>query len=142
MYSRVTSYDNQSRGIRLNPRPLTENAQSEKIPVRSFTDSFAYERFNNMGKNQTYDKTSVIEQEQSASEITDGLSKEDVQTSEHQSQENSNNDDRRAIALSRFKGLLDTDTILLIVLAAMIALSADTTNDKLTPIALLAILFL
>lgn len=154
MYSRNFTFDNSSSGVRLTPTNQSRQpSHQEKVPVRSFTDGFAYERFNRMGevREQTPSKDYPVEYSDEQINIgekdtiqTKNVQNTDFETSIGVSEIVAKQDkmDEKISFLSKVKSLFDSDTILIIFAVIMILFSDNATNDKLTPFALLAILFL
>ncbi len=150
MYSRNLT-ENSMSGIRLNPNARFDKSkgQSEAIPVKSFTDNFAYDRFNRMGNVKENTETPMpppinfkdSEEKDNQTEteaVSQDTSLPDI-TEEKDSLIEAKNE---GIGLSeRFKAFFDADTILIILAAVMLLFSDNAINDKLTPLALLAILF-
>ncbi len=152
MYSRNYTTGLAASAIKLNPNAGNETSvtKSDSIPIRRFTDNFAYERFNRMGNTDKKSDVSAV-----YNDITQNEKKtEIIGSTEEDSYENTNNSAEKKeqshhdiIApennvLSRLKLVFDTDTLLIILAAIMLMFSDNATNDKLTPLALLAILFL
>lgn len=149
MYSRNISLDNSAYGMR-PPSNIKNEKTRERIPVKSFSDSFAYERFNKMGNS-----ADISEKAADKNEVATRLTAEKTmfpEEAEIQSEASAVTDakqDRTPKAenspfsfLSRIRELIDSDTVFILLAAIMILFSENATNDKLTPLALLAILFL
>ncbi len=150
MYSKsyATGFEPAST-LRINPNAGVSyrNNQPSTIPVRSFSDSSAYEAFNNIGKKQE----NVILREEKEQEIKD--KSDEVMNKENRDEENEKtsvieafSDNRGTISsiiggFSKIRSFFDFDVIILAVLIAVIFFNKET-NDRLTPIALLAIMFL
>ena len=149
MYSRNFSTDIGGTTVRLNSNygAGRGKAEKEKIPVKSFTDNFAYERFNKMDMNKTYEDRSQLPDKVKENEIV----KESPDPEESSCTENAYSEYKAVKAdekyneigiLTRLKNTFDSDTLLIILAVIMLLFSDNATNDKLTPLALLAILFL
>ena len=150
MYSRNISFDNSASGMRLTSNIRNEKPR-EKIPVKSFSDSFAYERFNRMGSQEQIlekaenKKEEIIETNTQMTPLAINNSEiqyvEPVETNVQEKEAPSEEKSTFSV-LSRLKEIVDSDTILILLAAIMILFSENATNDKLTPLVLLAILFL
>ena len=155
MYSRNYTAERQISGIKINSGSASDTSRNirENIPVRSFSDSFAYDRFNRMGtqpstisdnydnnKGKSEERQSFENKEPENQVITDEEKKEidalDIQKNIQDKTCESVN------ILSRLKNTFDADTLLIILAVLMLLFSDNATNDKLTPLALHAILFL
>lgn len=150
MYSKnyATSFEPEG-SLRINPNIAVsyKNNQPSVVPVKSFSDSSAYEAFNKIGKKQE----NTLLMDERSQEITDKAEK--VPNSEHNDDVNeetsiidASGDNRGAISsiiggFSKIRSFFDFDVIILAVLIAVIFFNKET-NDKLTPLALLAIMFL
>lgn len=149
MYSRNISFDNSASGMRLTSNLKNEKPR-ERIPVKSFSDSFAYERFNRMGSTgSNTEKTEpkmeeTVEVKAEMPVPRDNGETQYVEQSENNAKPNEIQKEERSTfsVLSRLKEIIDSDTVLILLAAIMILFSENATNDKLTPLALLAILFL
>lgn len=141
MYSRNFTTDNTMNTIKLNSGLNSANKQS-KIPVRSFTDNFAYERFNKMGNVKESRETSPVQDEKTEEKVISNELPVQSEAVEALSQQEEKKEQTENTILSRFKDILDSDSLLIILAVIMLLFSDNATNDKLTPLALLAILFL
>lgn len=150
MYSRNISIDNSASGMRLTSNIRNEKVR-EKIPVKSFSDSFAYERFNRMGNQEQMLEKSESKKEEIPETNTQvplpAVNNAEIQYVEPadknvQEKETASGEKSTFSVLTRLKEIVDSDTILILLAAIMILFSENATNDKLTPLALLAILFL
>ena len=152
MYSRNVSVDSINSRLKLNHNGINSmnSVQKENIPVKSFTDNFAYERFNMMGndKNKNKENNPLTEKVENTvpnvSEKIENLSEKAVVlsgTDNHitDETEDTKNPSGNALLL-KLKTLFDSDTVLIVLAVLIVLLSEHTTNDKLTPLALLAIL--
>ncbi|MBR3994019.1 MAG: hypothetical protein IKI97_01925 [Clostridia bacterium] len=154
MYSRNLTFDNSTSGVRLTPgNQHRQSPHQEKVPVRSFTDGFAYDRFNRMGEpmkqNSPQGYSGQFTEEPANTDDKEYVQPEQVQNADSETNINTNEiianqekKDSEISLLSKVKLLFDSDTILIILAVIMILFSDNATNDKLTPFALLAILFL
>ncbi len=152
MYSRNFTTENTASGIRLNPNVRIDKPKTQKdnIPVKSFTDNFAYERFNRMGTQKENGEAQIYLQNNREKENESQIEETSLAVTESNTvtdvQKDDNKIDKKDIydkgILSRLKFAFDADTLLIILAVAMLLFSDNATNDKLTPLALLAILFL
>lgn len=158
MYSRNYTADRNVSGIKPDSNSRLNNNRQvrENIPVKSFTDNFAYDRFNRMGnqiklvqtppESQNLPVKDLSEVEDSSpTEIENNTNNEiyddgNVLAPVNAQVQNSEAKEERNI-ITRLKDTFDADTLLIILAAAMLIFSDNATNDKLTPLALLAILF-
>lgn len=130
-----------SNSVDITKRNIGTNANSS-IPVRSYTDTFAYERFNRLGTKTSTQNIDKNLSDDKIEELTDDRSESSEYRIIRDNQKNENCD----IVMNPKSGgawidrLFDPDTFLLMVAIIVITLSDNTTNDKLTPLALLAIL--
>lgn len=138
MYSRNFTTDNTLNTIKLNSS--SSNRQG-KIPVKSFTDNFAYERFNKMGAIKESQETADANKAEAETQISHETPTLPVISETIGSVENKKEEADNSI-LKRLKDILDSDSLLIILAVIMLIFSDNATNDKLTPLALLAILFL
>lgn len=150
MYSKsyATNFEPAS-SLRINPNAAVSfrNNQPSTIPVKSFSDSSAYEVFNNIGKKQE----NIPIMQEKKQEITE--EKEEFIDKEKSSEENREHSiieafsDNKSTVSSlvgtflKIKSFFDFDVIILALLIAIIFFNKET-NDKLTPLALLAVMFL
>ena len=123
------------------------NNQPVTVPVKSFPDSSAYEVFNNIGKNQE----KIVTQEEIVPENTENHADDNTDQIREEKEEkytlidtSKNTNDTVSSIVQGFlkiKSFFDFDVIILAVLIAVIFLNKES-DDKLTPLALLAIMFL
>ena len=152
MYSRNYPTGNVMPGVRLNPGHINDVSRnhSERIPVKSYTDNFAYERFNRMDnfkEEKNYDDftkngNNPEHLQEESIEETEKLPEEKTQADVCDSVKVPADVPKENTILYKLKNAFDADTVLIILAVLMLLFSDNATNDKLSPLALLAILFL
>lgn len=149
MYSRNFSTDIGGTAVRLNTNARNDRGKAinGNIPVKSFTDNFAYERFNKMGYNKPIEEHSEPASVNTESDTVNisANTEETLPIASMESEKQISKPEERISEigiLTRLKNTFDSDTLLIILAAIMLMFSDNATNDKLTPLALLAILFL
>lgn len=133
--------------------------KSGNIPIKTYPDNSAYERFNNLGNDKKeiivnddiHDNTKQDNQEvlpeivdTSISEQVENVS--DVVKNVNVDKEHTDSGDKKTRSLlselQKLTSLIDGDYFLIILAIALLFISGNDTNDKITPIALLAIILL
>lgn len=164
MYSRnITLSDTRGASRAISDRDPSRKA-ADKIPVRSFVDSSAYEHFGNIGRKPAQDNarpvestedmtsgTVVLESSENVEEKNDPIAEVKpavIMPKESDTAAVSSNHDSHAISeyikptlSGLFKGF-DTDILILLSAAALLYFGKGNERNTLTPIALIAIAFL
>lgn len=166
MYSRNFGTFENITASKQNPHSKDSYIQKDvRIPVKSFSDNSAFERFNNLGNakniaedgkennNETESQILREHKEQNTDEFDNNEqsyenntgqanTKTDIQTNKKSIQP----DDKKTLSfpldIKSLSGIFDSDFLLIALAIAMLIFGNNETNDKLTPIALLAIMFL
>ena len=152
MYSRNLTLNNTARSATVIPsyRGNINEGRKESIPVKSFKDDFAYERFNSLGNTTPAKELDVSSGTADIladnSEFFNKDRRENIESNSSDTAiintdatQNKNEILPLSVLLRKFA---DADTLLICFLVIFIMLSDNTTNDKLTPLALLAILLI
>lgn len=156
MYSRNIAAQNIGNNLKMNPqmRYGGNEKHSANIPVKSFSDSFAYERFNNIGNKNEKQEISM-KNDNSEQKVTDNPNgnfdetamnvvmndSTAVQASNKTVDVKQETSSAQRLLLS-FKPLLEKDFWMIILVVIFTMLSDNTSKDKITPLALLAVLLL
>ncbi len=164
MYSRnFGTFENLSTA-KLAELQKNSAARSRKsIPVKTFSDNSAFERFNSLG-NDTKSNTDIqinnnnIQPLPENSDISEKVAVEQNISSEVEELQNDlpmkeiksipaeEASSQKSFSLfseiHKLASLIEGDYFIIILAIAMMIFSANETNDKLTPLALLAIMFL
>ena len=165
MYSRNITLSETRANTRGN-RDSRLVGEGERIPVKSFVDSSAYEHFGNIGKKSSSETavTNISRENQSASVIINDEPDEpttdtNVSTPEKAPESAFTHNQDEAIefggksnippkteyikpVISGLLNIIDTDVIILLAFAALLYFSEGGKKSKLPPIALIAIAFL
>ncbi len=168
MYSRnFAAFENVS-SVKLNNELRSKvNIRENTVPVKNYSDSSAYERFSNLGVSKSNDAASdesnieASDNVVTASEVSEAVLVENVvseSTTENKfeeiaadtkvvaSQKSESKHERSPLSIfgdiHKITDIFDSDFLLITLAAALIFFGNNETNDKLTPIALLAIMFL
>ncbi len=156
MYSRNIAAQNIGNNLKMNPQMRYGGGEKHNtnIPVKSFSDNFAYERFNSIGnkseKEETSVKTDISEEKISDNENGNFAEKAPNVVSNDLTAvqvSNKNVDEKQETTsapnfLLSFKPLLEKDFWMIILVVIFTMLSDNTSKDKITPLALLAVLLL
>ncbi len=172
MYSRNFGTFENISAVKLNSQLKGNTAQKENtIPVKTFSDNSAVERFNSLGRNRAHHQVTdnnyrenlpLSTLEENALDEVSGTENNDLPEPKENTEavilsEDGKKDteeyadkvletEKTHISLpfdiKKLSGIFDSDLLLIGLAAAMIFLGNNETNDKLTPIALLAIMFL
>lgn len=162
MYSRNFGIFENLSTVKQNPNIIDSSFQKQnRIPIKTFSDNSAFERFNNLGavKNRVENaKEESQETNTEAVEENETNNSIDTETPTHIYENESNKNDIQPKAeftvseekkhilfpldIKNLSGVFDSDFLLIALALAMLIFGNDETNDKLTPIALLAIMFL
>ena len=151
MYSRNLNIESAASGIKLNPDSRVEKSrgQQENIQIKSFTDNFAYDRFNRMGTSaeriieERYPQAYSDQNNKNRIESENMEKNESISSNVKSNVEIVEGENHQSIdgVLKKLKNIFDTDTVIILLAFAILFFSENATNDKLTPFALLAILF-
>lgn len=156
MYSRNIAAQNIGNNLKMNPqmRYGGNEKHNANIPVKSFSDNFAYERFNSIGNKNEKQELSV-KNDNSEQTITDNPNSNFEETAMsvvmndsntvQVSNKNDNVKQETSYApnfLLSLKPLLEKDFWMIILVVIFTMLSDNTSKDKITPLALLAVLLL
>lgn len=166
MYSRNFGTFENVNPVKLTPKANTISYQKEnRIPVKTFSDNSAFERFNSLGADRNNKQETIPhrkEQDIQADNTEFEVNKETSYIEENAAEEQIAAEDTSTDAsvknnepvsevnkhiplpfdMKNIINIFDSDFLLIALAMAMLLFGDNETNDKLTPIALLAIMFL